>query len=501
MFTLCVLISIFCAYLYYHLKIHYEYWKTRGVPNPTVSYMFGNLYESVIFRKSLGQIYHEIYKQFPNLTYVGFFKLRTPGIIVRDPELVRDVLIKSFHYFQANDLKIDDVNDPLIAKNPFFIHGDKWKRNRSLLSPSFTSKQVKPLFPLMEVVCQDLIKYLDETDPGKNGIDAKELAQRFTMDVVANCAMGLKADSFKYRNTKFRTMAEKILSPSFFTNLKLYFLFAIPSLATFLKLKFVPDEAGNYFRKVVNETLSYREVNNIIRYDFLNNMNDIKLSLGDDVFSNEDITIHLVGFFMDGFETSSVVLSHALYEFAANPQFQDELKNEIDEVLEIHGKFDYYILRDMDFLNRCLQESLRMHPADMFISKLCTEEYTFPSPTGDGLGIVLEPKTPIIIPIHSLHYDPKYYPNPERFDPDRFTKENKEKIVKGTYLPFSDGPRICLGQKFALGQIRAAIVHIVANFEIRINERTIQPLQIDPTSTLVAAKGGIWLNFYKRKKI
>ncbi|KAK4883201.1 hypothetical protein RN001_006520 [Aquatica leii] len=501
MYVLCVLFITVGACIYYLLKTHYSYWKEKGVPNPPVSVVFGNLSESITFKKSLGQIYHEIYQKYTDFSYVGFYKMRTPGIILRDPELVREVLIKSFNYFQANDLKIDDSNDPLVAKNPFFIHGDKWKHNRSLLSPSFTSKMVKPLFPLMEAVCQDLIKYLEETDPDKKGIEAKELAQRFTMDVVASCAVGLKADSFKYENTEFRTMAERILSPSFFTNLKLYFLFALPSFAKFLKLKFVPDDAADYFRKIVNQTITYREENNIVRNDFLNNMQNIKLSLGKDLFTNEDITIHLVGFFMDGFETSSVVLSHALYELAANPKYQETLKREIDEVLDNCGKFDYYTLRDMDFLNRFLDESLRMHPADMFISKVCTETFTFPPPTGKGADVVIEPKTPIIIPIHSLHYDPQYYPDPEVFDPDRFTKENKAKHVKGTYMPFSDGPRICLGQKFALGQIRAAMVHIVSNFEIRVNKRTIQPLQIDPTSTLVAAKGGIWLDFHKRKKL
>lgn len=68
--------------------------------------------------------------------------MRTPGIILRDPELVKEVLVKNFNSFQANDLKIDEANDPLVAKNPFFIHGEKWKFNRNLLSPSFTTKQV-----------------------------------------------------------------------------------------------------------------------------------------------------------------------------------------------------------------------------------------------------------------------------------------------------------------------------------------------------------------------
>lgn len=101
--------------------------------------------------------------------------------------------------------------------------------------------------------------------------------------------------------------------------------------------------------------MEYREQNKIKRRDFLDMMQEIKSTLGEETFSNEDITIHLVGFFMDGFETSSVVLSHALYELAANPNFQEKLKEEIDETLEKNGgKFNFYAIKEMEFLNRFL---------------------------------------------------------------------------------------------------------------------------------------------------
>lgn len=91
----------------------------------------------------------------------------------------------------------------------------------------------------MEQVCKRLVSFVGETDHGKDGIEAKDLSQKFTMDVVASCAVGLEANSFINPNSEFRQMAESILSPSFFTNIKLFFLFAVPSFAAFLRLKWV----------------------------------------------------------------------------------------------------------------------------------------------------------------------------------------------------------------------------------------------------------------------
>lgn len=91
---------------------------------------------------------------------------------------------------------------------------------------------------------------------------------------------------------------------------------------------------------------------------------------------------------------------------------------------------------------------MRKYPPGMFLAKTCTKEFTFPPPNKDGTGkeVLIEEGTSIIIPLYSLHHDPEFYPNPEKFDPERFTEENKNSRPKCTYIPFGDGPRMCLGK-------------------------------------------------------
>jgi cytochrome P450 family 6 len=95
----------------------------------------------------------------------------------------------------------------------------------------------------------------------------------------------------------------------------------------------------------------------------------------------------------------------------------------------------------MPFL--CPTEALRMFPPVPFITRECTKPFKLETPSGGSYEI--EVGTPVLIPVYSLHYDPQHFPHPEIFDPDRFSVENKKSRHKYIYLPFGEGPRICLG--------------------------------------------------------
>lgn len=112
---------------------------------------------------------------------------------------------------------------------------------------------------------------------------------------------------------------------------------------------------SNYFRQLVKECLKYREENGISRGDFLDIMKELKLKLGENEFSDEDIAVHAAGFFADGYETSSLSLSFTLYELAANPHIQTKLRGEIDEMLaKNNGTFDYETLHSIEYLDNVL---------------------------------------------------------------------------------------------------------------------------------------------------
>jgi cytochrome P450 family 6 len=90
-------------------------------------------------------------------------------------------------------------------------------------------------------------------------------------------------------------------------------------------------------------------------------------------------------------------------------------------------------------------ETLRKYPVVTFLDRMCSSDYTLPSASGNGT-VILPKGTGVYIPILALHHDPQYFPDPDKFDPERFTEENKQNRPNYTYLPFGEGPRMCIGK-------------------------------------------------------
>lgn len=111
-----------------------------------------------------------------------------------------------------------------------------------------------------------------------------------------------------------------------------------------------------------------------------------------------------------------------------------------------------------------------------------------------GTNLRIDKGTAIIIPIYSIHNDPEIYPEPEKFDPDRFTSENIKSRHSFSFLPFGDGPRNCIGMRFALLESRLAIAMIIKSFNLTLNSKTPTKLEWDPSDFQMIIKGGIYLN-------
>lgn len=178
----------------------------------------------------------------------------------------------------------------------------------------------------------------------------------------------------------------------------------------------------------------------------------------------EEMTAQLGGLYIDGFGTNSSGLSFMIYAIASHPEVQDKIRNEIQVCLErYNGVLSFDGIQEMLYLDAVMSgkstkidmhsfekkklflESLRRYPPFPNLTKICTRECTLPKATEGASDLTVEVGTPAIIPIYSIQNNEKYFPNPEKFDPERFLGSNKESVVKYSYVPFGEGPRICLG--------------------------------------------------------
>lgn len=506
---ICAAATPILTYLY--LTWTHNYWSKRGIPYIQPQLIFGSIKDHIVGKKTLGQCYEDLYWKLEGHKLGGIFKFRQPVLLLRDPEIIKTVVVKDFSSFQDNDFHSNVNIDPLFGRNPFVLRGHIWKESRSKLTPAFTSVKLRPVFPLIQDVCNDLMEYL--RDNCKSGsdclIEAKALSTKFTADSVANCAYGLKQNSFKYPDSEFRKYGRKFLEPTLWKGIEQGCVILAPKLADFLRFKFTPTEVIDFFRRMTKETVDYRVNHNIVRNDYLQLLIQLKQKAADvnkskdcsipwyKKFSDEDIAAQALTFFADGYETSSSALSVLLHNLACYPQEQRRLQQEIDLALEENnGELTLDVVQGMPYLDMVLNESLRMHPIVPYMNRLCTKPFQLP--LSNGKVLTVEVGTPVVTPIMGIHNDPQYYPDPTKFDPERFSDENKAKRPKCTHFPFGEGPRICLGMRFAQAQIKTCISRILSEYNIVKCDKTPEYLTPVPTAFLFAASEDIWMKFVKR---
>ncbi|KAJ8968107.1 hypothetical protein NQ314_002462, partial [Rhamnusium bicolor] len=119
----------------------------------------------------------------------------------------------------------------------------------------------------------------------------------------------------------------------------------------------------------------------------------------------------------------------------------------------------------------------------------CTKTYQVPD-----TNVYIEEGLSVLIPCYGLHRDPEYFPDPELFDPNRFNEENKSKIWDYTYMPFGDGPRNCIGMRFAMIQAKIALSLTLRNFKFCLSKKTKLPLKMETKGIILAAIGGLWID-------
>ncbi|XP_069687416.1 probable cytochrome P450 6a14 [Periplaneta americana] len=510
---------IFFAYMYYYFTSAYSFWKKKGVKFIPPEIPFGNMKDVILLRKSGGEHFKDVYAKYPNEPYIGMYQFKSPILLLRDPDLIKTVLVKDFSYFQNRDVtRFDEKRDPL-TMHLLNLKGHKWRILRAKLSPTFTSGKMKMMFHVMTECSDQLKNYLSEPAEKSEIIEMKEVMAKFTTDVIGSCAFGLQFNSIKDSNSEFRNMGRRVFEPSAWSMLRRTIRTIAPGLLKLFNVKMLPDDITQFFVGLVRDTIEYREKNNVVRNDFMQlliqmknqgkvqddeHTNSESISNGTAVngaskndefeFTDNVLASQAFIFFLAGFETSSTTLSYCLYELSLNPDIQAKLRDEIDATLEkCDGKITYDAIQGMRYLDKVVNETLRKHPPAPVVSRVATKPYVIPG-TSDHLDV----GRMVVIPIYGLHHDPKYYPNPERFNPENFSEEAKNSRPHISFIPFGEGPRNCIGLRFGLLQTKMGLVCLLANYQFNVCEKTQIPLKFDPRQIILTATEGTWLKISKR---
>nr|NP_001352311.1 cytochrome P450 9e2 [Anoplophora glabripennis] len=517
LFATFILVGIF----YYYVVTPLNYWKSRGVEQGNPIWLFGHYWKNFIGWKNGAETFQEIYKQNPDLRYTGFYRFSSPTFVVKDPKLIKKMIVEDFDTFLKHPQFIPTQADPLWANHLFNLTGSKWRCIRTILNPCFTSNQINDLLPQMIRCADNLTSHLSRKNQEVVTLEIGDTFSRYVSDVIATIVFGVTVNSFTNPNNKFYELSNKISDTnSFFKTFGLKLVWFVPAIKNFVKMQVFPDDAAAYFRKIVDDNIKSKKEKDTMPPNMLHifteamkngqtreNIVDNKAesnSIDEIALSNEDLMAQAVSFFITGLDPVASSISFTVYELAVNPEVQKRLRREIFATLKsCEGKLTYEALLDMKYLDMVVLESFRKWPPYTIIARDCTKPYTI-NPVLPGEKVVrIEEGIEIKLPVYAIQHDPKYFPEPERFEPDRFSEENKKNIHPCTYFPFGLGPRTCIGAMLSLVEIKVMLFHLLHRFEIVPVEKTAVPLVFYKNTILnLKPVGGTWLGFkrYDRRR-
>lgn len=490
---LVALVALFAA-LYYYMTSTADYWAKRGVPYLQPTPFIGNSLSFLLsteYRGIVGQRFYNYAKSMGH-KYLGVFLGRRPVFIVCDVDLLKTLLVKDFQYITDRGQFYDREKEPLSA-HLFNLAGNEWKTLRTKLTPTFTTGKMKNMFYLVRACADQLDSFLaTETAVDGGELEMAEVMAKFTTDVISSCAFGVEANSLKDPNAAFRHAGRSLFTISPWRAVLGMVGETMPPLRRIIPVPLMKKEVSSFFTSTFNENVQYREESGNQRHDFLDLLIQLKKTGSIDPAI---VPAQAFVFFVAGFETSSGATSACLMELAQHQDVQDRLRDEVDRVLAKHdGAITYEALQEMTYMEQVLEETMRLYPALSMLPRVVTRDYQIPDTKS-----VLEKGTRVLVPVYAIHRDPEFYPDPDRFDPERFSEENKKNRPHFAYLPFGEGPRICIGLRFAMMQMKSALAVILRSYHVSPSRDSVYPMSFEPKGLITKVEGGVHIKMTKRE--
>ncbi|XP_061388493.1 cytochrome P450 4e2-like [Musca vetustissima] len=475
MFLLLILISFLLLVVYKEFKysgVRKQIAHTKGPPmlpfignahqlgkspTATVHFMFENFYKYGNFR-----------------AWIGYYLY----LIISEPEDVEYVLASTDLIGKSD---VYDMMHPWLGDGLLTSKGSKWHKHRKMITPSFHFKILQDFHEVMNTNSSKFIEKLREVSQGDNIFDFQGMVNYLTLDVICDTAMGVNINAMDNPHTEFAKAVEficlninmrafnplkrKHVTYQFFPDFKEY----CRALKVLKEFTYDVIQKRMDLRKREEEEAAKRKISTD---KFDGDFKKPKMAFLDTLLSStvdgrpltiQEVYEEVSTFMFEGHDTTTSALSFITYLLSRHLGVQRKVYEEQRAIMgeDMKRNATFQEINDMKYLDMVIKESLRLYPSVPIVGRLTDKEYNMN-------GKIIPPDTSTMVFIMALGYNEKTFPDPYRFDPERFStaKYNDDKHNPFDYVPFSAGPRNCIGQKFAILEIKTAISKIVRHFEI-----------------------------------
>ncbi|XP_050425557.1 cytochrome P450 4C1-like isoform X2 [Adelges cooleyi] len=480
------------------------YSMARLLPGPKTHWFFGN-HKAFMSKQNFFNYAMEWRESSPLFNRV--FLMFQPIIIIQSPEAVQAIISRKNKHNEKG--YIYNSLRPLLGEGLITNKDAKWHMHRKLITPTFHFAILKSFVEVFtnrtRQFIEDLKHLVKDQDPTNDFFDISPHTRALTMDFICETAMGIPLDD-DTENDRW-----KIVNA----------IHRLEDIATYRTIRPLlwPNWIFKYTQKgkeeIIYKTVLHAFTNDLIKqrrrilkdqlneecYGELETKGNkkaifmdllIETSKNGECLSDDDIRDEVNTFVFAGQNTTQLAINYCLYLLGHNQAVQNKV---YEELLNIFGDSDrdptMEDLKDMRYLENCIKEALRLYPSVPLISRKLTEDEHF------GTYVLPKGIDTFILP-YILHRDPKQFPNPESFNPDNFLPENSKHRHPYAYIPFSAGPRNCIGKKFAVLAEKTVISAVVRNFVV-VSKDPRESMVVVPNTVLVP-KNGIRLSLKPRNR-
>lgn len=374
----------------------------------------------------------------------------TQVYLTRDPELALHILKKNHKNYHKSDVTSENLGH-YIGKGLLTLNGAEWKKDRRLLQPGFYKGRIQKVFN--EAIPKAVALGLAEIPSGQE-VDVKPYMNRLAFEVVTKALFDIEVDPDRLEEIRHiidavqEHFVKEVREPHW--NFWRYLI----------GQKRVAQQQVNRMRTIMQELIQERKQSGQVHEDLLDLMLQSTYEDGSHMAADRVID-ELIILIVAGHETTANALCYMLYELAQNPSFVAEVRAELTAIAD---GTPYDQLGQMIYGKALVQETLRYYPPAWIVDRKALE---VDAVAGENLA----PNCFVAISIYELHHNPAYWEQPERFDPKRFLQPPPP-----VYIPFGAGPRMCIGNHFALFEMLEVLRQMARDYQLETPSQTPEQL-------------------------
>jgi len=387
------------------------------------------------------------------------------------PDDIEWVLVENSQAFTKSHLT-KDVLGPVVGDGLFTSDGDTWREQRRRIQPAFHPDQIAVYGELMVDAVQ---RQLSTWDPGDR-IEVNEEMRALTLDIVARALLGVDVES------KIEQIGHDL--DVIFARLGSVWYHLLPErIPTPGNRRF--DRALSSLESVVDGIIAERRATPA-GDDVVSRLLDPEFMDGEEM-SQRQLRDEVMTFLVAGHETTAQALTFTCYLLATNPDVEARLVEELEDSLGSDAP-TVAAMRDLTYTDRVIREALRLYPP-------AGDIHREPIDTVEIRGYDIPQGVTISMPPWVVHRDPRWYDDPDAFQPDRWTDEFRSSLPRLAYFPFGAGPRRCVGERFALMEAKIVLASIYQDVHLEVHSQTTFDVEYEITTR---PKHPIWMTVTSR---